>query len=110
MFSFGKEASSREEDSQGRRKGLADRSSSHCGDENAMPPTPRGLGTSSSSGKASLQTQAFLQVRELRQSLAGTLSMGRLLLLLVVVLSSCCAAPSVPAAVAPNERYGGSIR
>lgn len=64
MFAFGQEEPLKEEDSQGRRKVLVDRSSSHCGDENVMPPTPRGLGTSSSSGKAaSLQTQAFCQVR-----------------------------------------------
>lgn len=64
MFSFGQHTPLKEEDGQDRRKALVDRSSSHCGDENVMPPTPRGLGTNSSSGKPStLQAQAFLQVR-----------------------------------------------
>ena len=63
MFSFGQETPLKEEDGRSSRRALVDRSSSHCGDENVMPPTPRGLGAGSSSGKAALQTQAFLQVR-----------------------------------------------
>lgn len=61
MFSFGQETPLKEEDGRSSRRALVDRSSNHCGEENVMPATPRGLGTSS--GKAALQTQAFLQVR-----------------------------------------------
>eukprot|EP00904_Undaria_pinnatifida_P009783 jgi/Undpi1/5935/HiC_scaffold_2.g01209.m1 len=81
MFSFGQETPSQENNGQGRRGGLVDRSSSHCGDENgAILPTPGACHAPTAprrAGRGAAAVSQTVEILELKSRLQELESMVR---------------------------------